>query len=840
MSIDVNIRIRGQAVPADDGEFATMVGDDSVRFIYLPGGNWILTPQARSSSLTIECEPGTVIDGSTTADVLIQLSGSVSGIRILGGTWQNCQSIVSHTGTSAMVACEFRGLSVVNVPAPFVCSAAVGCRWVDCGFSGVSTVHCIHFAGTGQSNANQIVRCRNLGTSGRLVRLSTSDSANHNHIVDCWSEDNLSGGGLLEVVSSAFGLHIMACYTENNAGSDYLITPASGKSARSVSLRDCYFATEGDYSRVYMSGTTHIHAAGNVVNLDTGIVFCEIATANVYTNHLFENQLNAIGGGDYADRLFTKSGSQAVVYSTQVSGFVTNDAPQLVSPGEIHAGTPYRPEQFGAAGDGVTDDTAALQAMFSAIPGGDSSWSAGFHLRRTYTVEFGSVKHYITGQLTIPDYRGIVIRGGDGPYGALIEHIDDLSPTFKFNSLASANIQNTLIENLAFKGGGILFGGGGTQNQQGQSVVRYCRFHECQGNAIEVGVRNVEGLVESCWFDKCGTAVNFNGVDSDLWTVQKCGIIRSRGDGIRIATSGVKVLNCEFEQKEIGYVDSAFILVERGRDVVIDGNRFGNEPQTPRECIRIERNGSTNVYGVRITNNSFAGAGSLSSDPEAGLYAINIKSPPQAILISHNRFFNYDSAIIGEDWFSLDANGAAGVRMSLFVNNLMQDLPQDHYSPEQIFEAGGLGFMGHVGEILEPTETLNQNVAGWTKSNTTVVDDGDGEFTITRSADAGSAYVLSLTPAAPELPARASVWLKAGTYSVAMVSLLDTSNRYLYSLSAVLPLSDRWRKVEIPLGGLNAGLPARMIIYVGIPGVGGTAGDNIKVRLPSIVETGKP
>lgn len=44
----------------------------------------------------------------------------------------------------------------------------------------------------------------------------------------------------------------------------------------------------------------------------------------------------------------------------------------------------YTPEGYGAAGNGTTDDTAAVQAMFNAAPAG-----ARIHLSKTYFIPGG-------------------------------------------------------------------------------------------------------------------------------------------------------------------------------------------------------------------------------------------------------------------------------------------------------------------------------------------------------------------------------------------------------------------------------------------------------------------
>ena len=99
------------------------------------------------------------------------------------------------------------------------------------------------------------------------------------------------------------------------------------------------------------------------------------------------------------------------------------------------AGTILNPKAYGAVGDGVADDTAALQAFVTALTGSFGTPSLG-------VVPAGTYK--ITSPITIGHSAFFTLRG----YGAFVIQATDNTPIFRFTTENSHNFE---ISGFAFK-----------------------------------------------------------------------------------------------------------------------------------------------------------------------------------------------------------------------------------------------------------------------------------------------------------------------------------------------------------------------------------------------------
>jgi hypothetical protein len=172
-----------------------------------------------------------------------------------------------------------------------------------------------------------------------------------------------------------------------------------------------------------------------------------------------------------------------------------------------------------AKGDGIADDTAALQGALNS-------------LNPVLFIPTGTYK--ITSTLTVTAKQGISIFGEgpattklvwDGPVGGTLLHINACSYS-RFNRLTfdGVGIADTLIDQSFVPGTpGAFFD---TGNQYADNVFKNAN-HALQGGAHDIGASEVSVL--RCIFDTIGTGIwirNFNALDWWVWncTFKDCGV----------------------------------------------------------------------------------------------------------------------------------------------------------------------------------------------------------------------------------------------------------------------------------------------------------------------------
>jgi hypothetical protein len=154
-------------------------------------------------------------------------------------------------------------------------------------------------------------------------------SGSGNFITGNWIEDS-DGAGIV-ILNNQSGLVISENTFEtvgNATNPDITIAPSS---AKGVVIADNRFSNPNtaQTSRVFLDGIAQVLFRGNYAILNTGDVFCDMeVSGSTASGVIFEYvALNATGGGDYVDRLYTTlSGTVDISYKLiPNSGFVTGD-----------------------------------------------------------------------------------------------------------------------------------------------------------------------------------------------------------------------------------------------------------------------------------------------------------------------------------------------------------------------------------------------------------------------------------------------------------------------------------------------------------------------------------
>lgn len=317
-------------------------------------------------------------------------------------------------------------------------------------------------------------------------------------------------------------------------------------------------------------------------------------------------------------------------------------------------------DQYGAVGDGVTDDTAAIQAAFTA---------AGAAGGGNNVVYFPQGSYLVTARIVFPSGKAIQVMGsGGGPYaGNLGDRVSEILCETDGIDVFSADGSNVSIERMAFtctiaqtSGSAMTYTGNGltlrecyfsgqffngvVQTEHDVSVVERCSFFSQVNHMLDYSnasnADEGDGLILGCVFvsavstnvavySKGSGGLKISGCKfvspQDASTSTKICIQYEIPDGT-FSTSDLLVSNCSIEQFSSSGINMA---MDNGggrfANVVIVGNQIGsfqggngiemNGTASDLETIVITGNAIvscesglrlTGVFDVIVTGNAFA------------------------------------------------------------------------------------------------------------------------------------------------------------------------------------------------------------------------------------------
>lgn len=293
---------------------------DQGKTAYIPAGDYVVDGVTLARHAEIVADSNAIIKGSGTMFTIA--SGGQWHVRIAGGQWQNCTTFLKQTGTSALSNSRFERMRFQGVVSVFQLDASVGNYWRDCHFSNNCGTG-IEFMETGQSNANTVDVCTFQNNRAECVKIT--GNASNNTLRNCWFENNPREA--IQINASSRNLVVSGCFFEKNGKDGNPDIHLSG-SLRHLIVENCYFTTASDAQtyRLSSQGNTSFVARLNTITLKDGQKFAEVAGNAAFLSVFELNFLNAVGGGDYADRLFDRVSNQKIKYDIYVgSGFVTGD-----------------------------------------------------------------------------------------------------------------------------------------------------------------------------------------------------------------------------------------------------------------------------------------------------------------------------------------------------------------------------------------------------------------------------------------------------------------------------------------------------------------------------------
>lgn len=359
------------------------------------------------------------------------------------------------------------------------------------------------------------------------------------------------------------------------------------------------------------------------------------------------------------------------------------------------------PQWWGALGDGVTNDTAALQAAITA--GGKVFLPAGTYLTDTLTLHskltiVGTGVGSIIKQNTTTAASMGTLYANSGSASAFIEnlHFADfrmegpniVTPVFDehvhlmgLHGVKHLNIER--VQFIGFKGDGLHLGSGlsGGDERHNQWVqVRDCFFDGInKENRNGISIIDGEGItVEGCTFTRLSKSTMPGAVDIEPnYLFQVCRDIRVVGN--KFIDIGAGVAAVAFVFQELAYTKPPF-------GFVVDGNYFDCVEVT---AIRYGRGYSTGVpatepdCGLRIVNNTVVTAYRSMEMYGAKGFVISGNSFLHAVRDTYISYVTAGSAvrngIIGNNLFRRQGTGS-GVGMLLgtahylsFLDNIFED-----------------------------------------------------------------------------------------------------------------------------------------------------------------------
>ena len=349
------------------------------------------------------------------------------------------------------------------------------------------------------------------------------------------------------------------------------------------------------------------------------------------------------GGGDLSLRgdLYGDTGGQLVGLSLPYAGAQRQNLLDL-----------YRrsvsPDAFGAVGNGVADDTTAIQRAIDAAQGGAVSFTPG----RIYRITRNLFFH---GNQTLLGYGATILRGaeidnmmrntqtGTGEWYST-QHVNILGLKFDANkaafpvlgntSLAFAHCSYITIRDCLFTETPTFhqieinssrhvtvencrFIGGNTQGLQGNEAIQldhsYSGGYPWEGPYDNTACLNVR--IRNCIFDNTGTAIGTHshgpGIVHTAVLIEGCQVFSPYYAGVRLENwSNVVIRGNRFSGGAVGILAWAFDDMVMS-DYIVEGNLFsnhGNNGFAYADCRAVRFLGQSNGVGyfqrILISNNT--------------------------------------------------------------------------------------------------------------------------------------------------------------------------------------------------------------------------------------------
>lgn len=492
---------------------------------------------------------------------------------------------------------------------------------------------------------------------------------------------------------------------------------------------------------------------------------------------------------------------------------------------------------FGAVGDGVADDTAAIVAALAAAPARVYGWASVTNRAQNaigiyFPTRRGAApaSYRVTARIDIPATKNVRLFS-DSHHAARIT-MDNALENYIFRVVAGDGQRPIQFEKLIFHKGGIEYESGSRRHH----AIRDCVFSNMPEWGVHtLGISVIDVRIENCLFTEGVGGINIAHEQCDTWVIRHCEFIRNTGIDLKIQTSGVHIEHCDFEVKSTNpgnpfvQICNDASAVRPGNDIVFFACRFGNEANPPRYCIVIGELASVTASAtgaIWFLACLWRGANGQVPTADQGVAAFLINQAANQVHIIDPAYFTYTRFI--EEGYATATAASANTRSNVFRGNI---------PPYTLFNKGGLGW--HV----EPANTALANPdygvykraranarrggynllsrSGVAMPNSTFVDTNitstqdqvgpDGEansaYKLVRTAGAASAnrraQTSSTDPVTGAITFVVSLKKGSGGFARARIGIIDGTNIYRGELMDVA-LTDEWLDYEVTAYGLSA------------------------------------